>query len=62
MTAFTRRQVVRGAAAASALGLGVPYVHAEVRRTIRFVPHADLRNLDPIWQTAYVTRNHGYLL
>jgi peptide/nickel transport system substrate-binding protein len=62
MTAFTRRQVVRGAAAASALGLGVPYVHAEVRRTIRFVPHADLRNLDPIWQTAYVTRNHGYLV
>jgi peptide/nickel transport system substrate-binding protein len=28
-------------------------------RTLRFIPQADLTVLDPIWTTAYVTRNHG---
>ena len=27
-----------------------------------FVPHADLKILDPIWTTAYITRNHGYMI
>jgi peptide/nickel transport system substrate-binding protein len=30
--------------------------------TLRFVPHADLKNIDPIWTTAYITRNHGYMI
>jgi len=29
---------------------------------LRIIPHADLRNIDPIWTTAYITRNHGYLV
>ncbi len=29
---------------------------------LRIVPHADLRNIDPIWTTAYITRNHGYMV
>lgn len=58
----TRRQVLGGAAAAS-VALGAPSVIAlEARRIIRFVPHADLRIVDPVWTTAYVTRNHGYLV
>jgi len=24
--------------------------------------HSDLKILDPIWTTAYITRNHGYLI
>ena len=24
--------------------------------------HADLKNIDPIWTTAYISRNHGYLI
>ena len=32
------------------------------RQTLRFVAEADLRILDPIWTTAYITRNHGYLV
>ncbi|MEE8227681.1 MAG: ABC transporter substrate-binding protein, partial [Kiloniellales bacterium] len=24
--------------------------------------HADLKNIDPIWTTAYITRNHGYMV
>ena len=31
-------------------------------KTIKFVPEADLRILDPIWTTAYITRNHGYMV
>ncbi|MGQ4806694.1 Glutathione-binding protein GsiB [Candidatus Entotheonellaceae bacterium PAL068K] len=30
--------------------------------TLRFVPHADLKNIDPIWTTAYISRNHGYMI
>ena len=29
---------------------------------IRMVAHADLKNIDPIWTTAYITRNHGYMV
>ena len=29
---------------------------------LRAVVHADLKNLDPIWTTAYITRNHGYMV
>ncbi|MDP6351999.1 MAG: ABC transporter substrate-binding protein [Alphaproteobacteria bacterium] len=29
---------------------------------LRIVPHADLKNTDPIWTTAYITRNHGYMV
>jgi peptide/nickel transport system substrate-binding protein len=31
-------------------------------KTLRFIPEADLRVLDPIWTTAYITRNHGYMI
>lgn len=30
--------------------------------TLRFIPQSDLRSIDPIWTTAYVTRNFGYLV
>lgn len=31
-------------------------------KVLRFVPHANLTVLDPIWTTAYVTRNHAYMI
>ena len=34
----------------------------EGRQTLRFVAQADLKILDPVWTTAYITRNHGYLV
>ena len=37
-----------------------PNAHTE--KVLRIVPHADLKNLDPIWTTAYITRNHGYMV
>jgi peptide/nickel transport system substrate-binding protein len=61
MDRISRRQVVRGAAAVMASG--APSVHAQKdRQTLRFVAEADLKILDPIWTTAYLTRNHGYLV
>src|SRR5437899_5027894 len=35
---------------------------ATAQTTLRLVPHSDLKVLDPVWTTAYITRNHGYLI
>ena len=32
------------------------------RKTLRAVMHSDLKILDPIWTTAYIVRNHGYMI
>ena len=34
----------------------------QAEKVLRIVPHADLKNLDPIWTTAYITRNHAYMV
>ena len=31
-------------------------------KVLKVIPHADLRVLDPIWTTGYITRNHSYLV
>jgi len=31
-------------------------------QTLRVAPHTELKVFDPIWTTAYITRNHGYLV
>jgi len=56
-----RSSEARGAAAISTLG--APSVQAQKgQQILRFVAQADLKSLDPIWTTAYITRNHGYLV
>ncbi len=35
---------------------------AQTQTTLRMVAHSDLKVLDPIWTTAFITRNHGYLV
>ena len=64
MKRLSRREVLGGAAVtAAALALNTPSVHAQRRGpTLRFVAQADLKVLDPFWTTAYITRNHGYLV
>src|SRR5215510_10852730 len=44
---------------ATALGLATP---AHAQKTLRAVMHSDLKILDPIWTTAYIVRNHGYMI
>ena len=62
MPQLSRRAFVAGSIATAAV-TRAPFVHAQRRGgTLRFVPHADLKVLDPIWTTAYITRNHGYMI
>ena len=35
---------------------------AEEKTVIRSIPIGNLRVLDPIWTTAYITRNHAYMV
>jgi peptide/nickel transport system substrate-binding protein len=35
---------------------------AQQKKIIRAVPIGDLKVLDPIWSTAYTSRNHGYMV
>ena len=49
--------------ATGAAGLALPsYARAQNASTLRFIPQIDLSFLDPHWTTAYVTRNHAYLV
>src|SRR5207248_2677423 len=62
---LTRRDLGRTAAGAAALAVGLPRIAAAAvpeNRVLRFIAQSDLRVLDPIWTTAYITRNHGYMV
>src|SRR5579885_1617629 len=62
MTVSTRSWA-RTAGALALIGasaLSAPAAHAQ--KTLKFIPQADLRSIDPIWTTAYITRNHGYMV
>jgi peptide/nickel transport system substrate-binding protein len=63
MHRVSRRQIVQGTAAAFAVTVGAPSVRAQRdKQILRFGAEADLKVLDPVWTTAYITRNHGYLV
>ena len=59
------RKSKSGLAAALALAATLLLGHtapAAAETVLRVIPHADLKNVDPIWTTAYITRNHGYMV
>ena len=60
---MTRRGFALASAAAA---LGLPALRARAAggddKTLRFIAQSDLRVLDPLWTTAYVTRKHGHVL
>ncbi len=59
-----RRDIIAGAAGA-ALGAALPrfaIAQPAAARTLRFIPQSDIGTLDPIVTTAYVTRNHSFLI
>ena len=68
MTRLTRRDFARsalGSAAVAGLAAALPraaWADAADKKTLRFIAQSDLRVLDPIWTTAYITRNHGYMV
>lgn len=50
-------------AASAALSLARPALAQDSRaRVLRFVPQANLSAIDPVWTSAHVARNHGYLV
>ena len=60
---LTRREfgIAAGAAALIAHGFKAQ-AQGSGSKTLRFIAQSDLRVLDPIWTTAYITRNHGYMV
>ena len=56
-----KRRTLLSAAAAATLARPA-LVRAQARTTLRFIPQADLTILDPHFNTAYVTRNHAYMV
>jgi peptide/nickel transport system substrate-binding protein len=48
------------AAACAAIAMSGPA--AAQKKTIRSVPIGSLKIVDPIWTTAYITRNHAYMV
>jgi len=63
---MTRREFAAAAGAASLAGPGLStQPKAADTKTLRFIAQSDLRDLrvlDPIWTTAYITRNHRYMV
>ncbi len=47
--------------AAMALLAAAP-VYAQPTKTLKVVMHSDLKIIDPVWTTAYIGRNHGYMI
>ena len=59
---MTRRAFgVLAGAGLVALAAGRPALGAAGNKTLRFIVRTDLRALDPLWTTAYVSRNRGYI-
>ena len=66
MDRLTRRSFGKATAAAAVFAVSRAWASARAAapedKTLRFIAQADLRILDPIWTTAYITRNHGYMV
>ena len=60
MPVLTRRTVLASAAAGAPPAR--PALAQGAADTLRFIPSGALSSLDPVWTTAYVTRNHGYMV
>ena len=59
----TRRALVASSLAAPLAPLAGPALaQGTAARTLRFVPQTDVTVLDPLWSTAFVSRNHAYLV
>src|ERR1700757_1827524 len=52
------RRLVLAVLLAAALAPGL----ASAETVLRVVMHSDLKIVDPIWTTAYIVRDHGYMI
>jgi peptide/nickel transport system substrate-binding protein len=51
-----RKSLLAAAVLAASIG------SASAQKTLKIVMHSDLKIVDPVWTTAYITRNHGYMI
>src|SRR5438552_11798443 len=58
MNAF-RKAILAATCVGSLAAVAAP---ALAETTLRAVMHSDLKILDPIWTTAYIVRDHGYMI
>src|SRR6187431_2345694 len=58
MNAF-RKVILAATCVGSLTAVAAP---AMAQTTLRVVMHSDLKIVDPIWTTAYIVRNHGYMI
>jgi peptide/nickel transport system substrate-binding protein len=58
---MTRREFAATTGSVGAFGFAAAAKGADTK-TLRFIAQSDLRVLDPIWTTAGITRNHGYMV
>ncbi|MGE0874084.1 MAG: ABC transporter substrate-binding protein [Burkholderiales bacterium] len=56
------KRTIAGLVAGALLGLAGAAQAQGDAKTLRVVPHSNLAILDPIWTTAYMSRNHGYMI
>ena len=57
------RNTLASAIAATVLAVGALTAQPlQAQTTLRAVMHSDLKIVDPIFTTAYITRNHGYMI
>jgi peptide/nickel transport system substrate-binding protein len=59
---LTKRQLKAMFAGALLATAAVAAFAQDPGKVLRMVPQSDLKILDPIWTTAFVTRNHGYMV
>ncbi len=60
---ITRRHLGNLTAAGLLAPIAAPSVaQSQASRVLRFVPQQDLVTLDPVTTTAYISRNHGYMV
>jgi peptide/nickel transport system substrate-binding protein len=57
-----RRSLAPALFAAAVFAAGLVASPAVADTTLRVVMHSDLKIVDPIWTTAYIARNHGYMI
>ncbi len=58
-----RRTFLGAGAGIATAGVAAPALsQGAAARTLRVIPQANLTSVDPIWTTAVVTRNHGFLI
>jgi peptide/nickel transport system substrate-binding protein len=59
---MNRRGILHGGAAAAALLASPRIARAQDARVLKYVPYTDVTVLDPIWSTAYVSRDHAAMV